>query len=69
MSFVGFVISLKLRACAGEFLNTELGGVFATHAESVSTRICHLEILFDIVESAVTAYTLTLHVHVARDKR
>ena len=68
MSFVGFVISLKLRACAGEFLNTELGGVFATHAESVSTRICHLEILFDIVESACR-YTLMLHVHVTRDKR
>lgn len=68
MSFVGFVISLKLRACAGEFLNTELGGVFATHAESVSTRICHLEILFDIVESACR-YTLILHVHVTRDKR
>ena len=68
MSFVGFVISLKLRACAGEFLNTELGGVFATHAESFSTRICHLEILFDIVESACR-YTLMLHVHVTRDKR
>ena len=67
MSFVGFVISLKLRACAESF-KTRSSEEFSTHAESFSTRICHLEILFDIVESACR-YTLMLHVHVTRDKR
>ena len=62
---------VEIARVRGVFLKRSLErGVFRrpTRGESFSTRICHLEILFDIVESACR-YTLILHVHVTRDKR